>query len=509
LPDGRVPETTDWPAGVGNAVSQMPTIPYALLAIYRKTGDVSFLQEQLPNVARYLDWWRTTRDLGDGLKVTVHPWESGIDASPAYDAAWHFTPAATEELSWLFLYPKFPELRDYYKNTWKDDYSAVLKREKAESSLLANWFVVQDVAINTLIAAGWGVLGDLASLYDSEAAAVYYAHNAEHEAVIKARMWSKDLQRFITPYKDQDGSMQASSVQAIQSLFPLLLRSLTTEQRDALIADTTNPNKFWTNYPFPSVSKSEPTYTPKYRINLLWRGPSWGLTNWFVVEGLINQNRTDLASVAVDRWVSALKVSGVWEMWNPDTGMGYGAEGLGMSNTFIELLHRLNKINPANDYAGNGITVADLWSSGQRGSASGGDPYDDSFWVLALGKYATIDRIDLAGGGRVDKIGFLYGDSRSNENFYVAHGTPGTSATTSINIPRGVNISSATSCIGQYGGGRRVFFVQFDLTNGQSIQIGKRTSDCVTYTPPAGMRIIGTVGRAGTANDNIGFYGYY
>ncbi|KAI9331029.1 Six-hairpin glycosidase-like protein [Zopfochytrium polystomum] len=509
--NGMVPEEISWPSGSGNSVSQMPTIPWALQTIFNNTGDVTFLKEQVPKVAAYLDWWRNTRDLGDGLVVTVHPWETGIDASPAYDAAWHFTPTGSDLVDYPILYLKFPELQSYYANTWNNNYTAILARQSAESSITANWFVVQDIAINTLVAAGWGVLGDLASQYDPVQAAKYYAKNAAHEAAIKSRMWDASLKRFVTTFKDQDGSFKSSSVQTIQSLFPLLLRSLTSDQRSAIIADIIDPNKFWTAYPFPSVSKAESTYHPKYVYNLLWRGPSWGFTNWFVVHALLTTgNRPDIASAAVDRWAAAISVNGVWEMWNPDTGVGYGAEGLGMSSTFVDALYRTNKVNSTYGYSGNGLNVTtDLWASGEQGSATGGDPYDDSWWVGAYGRNARISKIFLAGGTRVDQIAITYADARSSDTYTSVHGDVGTSATKSITLAPGVNVASTISCIGQYGGGRRVFYVQFKMTDGSSIDIGTTTSQCYTNTPPAGMRIVALSGRSGSANDKVGFYGYY
>ncbi|KAJ1567603.1 hypothetical protein HK405_005411 [Cladochytrium tenue] len=505
---GMVPEEISWPSGSGNTVSQMPTIPFALQTIYNKTNDVSFLKEQIPKVAAYLDWWRTTRDLGDGLVVTVHPWETGIDASPAFDAPWHFTPTGSALLDYTTLYLKFPELQSYYANTWDNNYTAILAQTKAQSSVTADWFVVQDIAINTLVAVGWAVLGDLVSIYDTTTAATYYAKNKAHEAAIQSRMWNGTLGRFVTTYKDQDGTWQSTSVQTIQSIFPLLLRSLTSTQRAALIADVTNTGKFWTTYPFPSVSKAESTYTPKYVYNLLWRGPSWGFTNWFVVQGLLYVGRTDLASTAVDRWSAAINASGVWEMWNPDTGVGYGAEGLGMSTTFVDALYRLGKVNSTNEYAGGGITVDDLSASGTEGG-SGGNAYDDSWWVLAYGNHSRIARIDLAGGTRVDQIALLYADDRSADTYYSTHGDVGTSNTVSLTVPAGVSVTSAYYCTGSYSLSTRVFYLKLTLSNAATVSIGTTTSSCYTVTPPTGQRIVSIYGRSGSANDQLGFYSYH
>ena len=124
--------------------------------------------------------------------------------------------------------------------------------------------------MNVLYATGWAVLGDLAlELDDKKSAAQYYAYNELAEAGIQQHMWNSELKRFCTTYRDRDGRSKQTTVQAIQTLFPLLLRSLTDEQRAALISDVTDPNKFWTPYPFPTVSLMEPSYTPIYTTNLV------------------------------------------------------------------------------------------------------------------------------------------------------------------------------------------------------------------------------------------------
>ena len=42
----------------------------------------------VPKLVRYFTWWKNNRDVdGNGLVTILHPWESGIDLSPAYDPA--------------------------------------------------------------------------------------------------------------------------------------------------------------------------------------------------------------------------------------------------------------------------------------------------------------------------------------------------------------------------------------------------------------------------------------
>ena len=40
------------------------------------------------------------------------------------------------------------------------------------------------------------------------------------------------------------------------------------------------------DYPIPTVSRSDPAYNPVFTIDLMWRGPSWAAPNYFILEGL-------------------------------------------------------------------------------------------------------------------------------------------------------------------------------------------------------------------------------
>ena len=48
------------------------------------------------------------------------------------------------------------------------------------------------------------------------------------------------------------------------------------------------------DYPIPTVSRSDPAYNPVFTIDLMWRGPSWAAPNYFILEGLRQNNYTEL-----------------------------------------------------------------------------------------------------------------------------------------------------------------------------------------------------------------------
>src|SRR6185437_17130993 len=87
---------------------------------------------------------------------------------------------------------------------------------------------------------------------------------------------------------------------------PLFLDGLKGEKLKLLVEKhLLNSEEFWTPYPIPSVAKSEkyyvPTDTPFYEGKLLWRGPTWVNTNWFVVKGLQKHGYDDIADEIIKK----------------------------------------------------------------------------------------------------------------------------------------------------------------------------------------------------------------
>lgn len=50
----------------------------------------------------------------DGLVTVIHGWESGLDASPAYDEAYGVYVTKVNQSSYAELYPRFTELIEAY-----------------------------------------------------------------------------------------------------------------------------------------------------------------------------------------------------------------------------------------------------------------------------------------------------------------------------------------------------------------------------------------------------------
>ena len=77
-----------------------------------------------------------------------------------------------------------------------------------------------------------------------------------------------------------------------------------------------------------------PTTKPfvgSFEAKRYWRGPSWAIINWLLIDGLTRNGLADMAVSLRSSTVSAIETEGFAEYFDPITGEGCG--GLGFSWT--------------------------------------------------------------------------------------------------------------------------------------------------------------------------------
>jgi hypothetical protein len=247
------------------------------------------------------------------------------------------------------MYPHFDTLMMSYNLYYGWDMKTIMERTAAPdipNTLYNAWFYVEDVGLNSVYTAGWGILADLAAHFNQSLANECRQQEAIFAQRIVDSCWDATSRRFVSRWRDVDGSWKTTQAETVQSLLPLMIRRLPKIYVDSIIStQLTNTSKFWTAYPVPSTSADSPSFTPDESVDLMWRGPTWGFTNWMVMEGLATHGYTGYLNNMMDRWITLVEQSGIWEMYNPLTGAPYGVEGLGMSCIVVDWMVRLNRVN--------------------------------------------------------------------------------------------------------------------------------------------------------------------
>lgn len=266
--DGMIPDAIhdegivthlDFP--VDADVTKPPLLAWSAWKLFEMDGDREFLEEIYEPVVRWNRWWFDQNDTdGDGLPEYQHPFSSGLDDSPLWDDGMPVTA---------------PDLNTYL----------VLQEEA-----LAR---IADVIDLPEEAAQWRARAErlaqrmIDHLWDAEAGLFWAKHRGERVNVI-------------TPF----------------NLFPLITGRMPAQITDRLLAHFTDPAQFWTNYPVPTVSMSDPKYDPL----TMWRGPSWVNINYLLMQGLQRIGQDAVADELRRRTLAMMSGSDdIFEYYHPET----------------------------------------------------------------------------------------------------------------------------------------------------------------------------------------------
>ncbi|HET8645517.1 MAG TPA: hypothetical protein VFO85_08530 [Vicinamibacteria bacterium] len=304
---------------------QPPVLAEAAQAAARGPGGDEFLREVLPAVRAYFDWLQAARDPdGDGLVATLQPDESGLDHTPKYDA-----------------YLGIREVRHQeYVDAWQrvaGPYDTVGRATARMFEL--DVFVVEDVLVNTIYAENQRVLaGLLERTGDAAGAAHMRARSARTLAGLLEKCWDAEAGLF---FDAAGGAEEKLRVNTVSSLLPLALPDLPAEVAERLIAHLSDPREYWARYPVPSVAMNEPSFVAGVcGDKLVFRGPTWMNTNWYLTRGLRHHGRTDLARTVEERSAELVERSGFREYYDPHTGEGHGARDFSWTALVLDMLER-------------------------------------------------------------------------------------------------------------------------------------------------------------------------
>lgn len=310
---------------------QPPLLAEAVAAAAQGPGGDAFLREMLPRVRRYYEWLHDVRDPDrDGLIATLQPDESGLDHTPKYDR--YLGVAGTGAVEFTSAWERVA-----------GPYEGVDRQYPAMFAL--DRFVVEDVLVNTIYAENERVLADLLERTgDIEAARIWRnrAHATSTALVEKCYDASAGL------FFDLAGAAEEPlRVNTVSSLLPILLPGVPPSIVDAVVDHLDNPSEYAAAFPVPSVSMSEPSYlAPTADSKLVFRGPTWINTNWYLSRGLRRHGRVELARRIEDRSAALVERAGFREYYDPATGEGFGAHDFSWSGLALAMLTMLEGDEP-------------------------------------------------------------------------------------------------------------------------------------------------------------------
>jgi hypothetical protein len=245
-------------------VTKPPLLAWAAWKLHESDGDREFLDEIYEPIVRWNNWWFEKNDVDrNGLCEYQHPYSSGLDDSPLWDAG---------------MPVESPDLNTYL--CLQQESLAKIAAAIGQTDDAHMWSQRAEAMAERMIRQAW-----------DPSAGLFWARRAVSEARIDVR----------TPF----------------NLLPLLTGRMPPEIAARLVAHLTDPAQFWPRYPVPSVALDDSKYNPTQ----MWRGPTWVNVNYLLIEGLGRSGYPELARELRQRTLEMIcGQDDIYEYYHPQLG---------------------------------------------------------------------------------------------------------------------------------------------------------------------------------------------
>lgn len=325
--DGYFPGAGEWGVDTDpptSAITQPPMVAPAARRVYERTGDDAFRDAVRPALDRHLSWWVRERGT-DGVVAVRHPWETGMDDSPAWTPVLEsFDPADVapdlgyerEDRKTDALAAQRPEDWDY------DRYVALVRQGRRlgwdEARLRAACpFRVEDPLTNAVFVRACEALAALHASAGDDRADRWRRQAERSRQAIRERLWDGDRGTFVAYDRVGDRPLRAGAG-SIAGLLPVYAGVPTDDQFERLRG--TLADFFEYEYACPSY------VGPEMDPDRYWRGPVWLNTNWLLAAGLRRYGADDLADRLRRDSLALVDREGFREYFAPTTGEGRGSD---------------------------------------------------------------------------------------------------------------------------------------------------------------------------------------
>jgi hypothetical protein len=331
-----------------SGITQPPLHARAALEVYRHAADpteaLAFLARLYPKLAAQHAYLRTWRDPDrSGLAAIVHPWESGLDNSPAWDHALDalvIPPGAVPPYERVDVVHADPADRPTQAAYDRFVYLVVAYRESGydDATLLTRSpFLLQGPLFNAIWRWSAGALAEIAALVGDDPA----PHRTEEARIRQAildELWDAERCRFgARDMRTGHCTPKDTITGFVPLLDPELPAPMAGEIVEWLRSRCFHPDEEMEHYLVPTYDLRAPGFDRRR----YWRGPVWLNTDWLLWLGLRGHGVDDLADEIRSSMLGLARKSGFREYFDPFGGQGYGAEGFAWSAALsIDILHR-------------------------------------------------------------------------------------------------------------------------------------------------------------------------
>jgi len=335
-----------------SGITQPPMLAEAVVRVGEKlplTERRSWYRQVFPNIVAYHQWLYQERDPhGEGLVLQIHPWETGLDNTPAWmsELQNHLLPSwirfiKTTRLDVIIgwfrrdtrLVPGSERLSTIEGLALFDAQRRLRRKQyNIEKILDHSLFAIEDLAFNAILIRAGSHLLEIAKCIRAE---------VPKELVTRMELAAKTFEELWDPYTEMYYprdfiTHKLLKEPSLEGLLPLYSGCISKERAALLVRSIENEHLFGPAYPVPSVPLNSPWFNPvRY-----WQGPTWFNTNWLIIDGLERYGYHDHAAALRESMLELATEQGIYEYYNPLTGDPLGAPNFSWTAALtIDLLH--------------------------------------------------------------------------------------------------------------------------------------------------------------------------
>jgi Trehalase len=330
--DDYFPGPEDWgtthkPPTTG--LTQPPLPVTAAVRLFQQDPDRGRAQRSFdalwPKLAAWVEWLDRARRGPHGAVVVVHPWESGMDNAPTWDAPLNRVPAidalplARRDLESVAASQR-PSNEEYRR------YMAIVETLRdcgwdTERQAEDGPFAVEDVAFTAITARAANDLATVAPDVGHDASTLDAIATRLQAGI--AKLWDEDMEWF-RPY-DVRGKASVGPATAT-GVLAMWANAATPAQANSIAVRLGEWNE--------ALAYGVPTCDPTHQLfepERYWRGPVWVIVNWLIAEGLSQYGFDGHAADLKARTAVLVAAAGDSEYYDPRTGDGIGGHGFSWS----------------------------------------------------------------------------------------------------------------------------------------------------------------------------------
>ena len=309
------------------SISQPPVLASIVKKMLEQAKDpvlaINNCKNILDNLLHYHLWWYTERDPeSTGLVVSYHPWESGMDNSPAWDQSLAVVPAVSWEYKRRDLqhvdsserphtaeYDRYLFLVEFFK---QNDFDSMKIYQNSP-------YKMYDVGLISILNKATKDLINLCDRFEYAPLKVKLLKQkvALTESAISG-LWSDKQGSFLHKDAITNQSSSVLTTGNLMALYGELANDVQALKLRGLLKDWIDLNTFCISSTYPRCDDYEPQ---RY-----WRGPVWLHINWLLSLGVEAYDFNEESRLIKQSSLQLIQQNGFYEYFNCETGEGCGGD---------------------------------------------------------------------------------------------------------------------------------------------------------------------------------------